>query len=72
MATRMLTHRTNVSFLPANTTSKLQALDLGIIQNFEVHYRQHFLRYVLAKIDESDTAYDVILMLLNLALKYSG
>ena len=38
-----------VSFLPANTTSKLQPLYLGIIQNFMVHYRQHFLRYVLSR-----------------------
>ena len=41
-----------ICFLPANTTSKLQPLDLGVIQNFKVHYRYLFLRYVLSKIDE--------------------
>ena len=48
-----------VCFLPANTTSRLQPLDLGIIQNFKVHYRHHFLRYVLSKIDECATASEV-------------
>ena len=38
-----------VTFLPANTTSKLQPLDLGIIQNFKVHYRRLFLTYILSK-----------------------
>ena len=47
-----------VCFLPANTTSKLQPLDLGIIKNFKVHYRHFFMRYVLSKIDECDTASD--------------
>ena len=48
-----------VFFLPANTTSKLQPLYLGIIQNFKVHYHSLFLRYVLSKIDECDSATDV-------------
>ena len=42
-----------VVFLPANTTSRHQPLDLGIIKNFKVHYRKLFFgMYVVAKIDE--------------------
>ena len=43
-----------VIWLPANTTSKLQPLDLGIIQNFKTYYRKLLLKYVLSKIDECD------------------
>ena len=46
--------------LPPNTTSKVQPLDLGIIQNFKVYYRQLLLCYVLAKIDSCTSASDVI------------
>ena len=48
-----------VIFLPANTTSRLQPLDLDIIKNFKVHYRKLLLRYVVAKIDECTVASEV-------------
>ena len=46
--------------MPANTTSKLQPLGLGIIQNFKMYYRRFLLRYVLSEIDRCDTASDVV------------
>ena len=49
-----------VCFLPANTTSRLQPLDLSIIKNVKFRYRQLFLRYVLSKIDECETASEVV------------
>ena len=41
-----------IVFLPANTTTKLQPLDIGIIQNFKVHYRKMLLQHVIARIDQ--------------------
>lgn len=49
-----------IIFLPANTTSKLQPIDLGVIKNFKVRYRRHFLEYILAKIDAAATATDAV------------
>ena len=47
-----------IIFLPPNT-SKLQPLDLGVIQNFKTHYRHFLLRFILAKMDECNTASEV-------------
>ena len=44
-------------FLPPNTTSKLQPLDLGIIKT---HYRQFFLQRVVFKIDAANNASEVV------------
>ena len=49
-----------IYFLPANTTSVLQPLDLGINKNFKFHNRKWFIRYVLSKIDECESASDVV------------
>lgn len=41
-----------VQFLPANTTSKLQPLDQGIIKNFKVLYRNEVVRTFVADIED--------------------
>ena len=48
-----------VTFSPPNTTSKLQPLDLGIIKNSKVHYRQFLLCYILASIQTCTSASEV-------------
>jgi len=39
-------------FLPANTSSKLQPLDQGIIQSFKLLYRRRILSSLVARMDE--------------------
>ena len=43
-----------------NENRKILPLDLGIIKNFKLHYRRFFLRYVISKMDECDTASDIV------------
>jgi len=42
-----------VEFLPPNTTSQLQPMDQGIIQNFKIFYRKEVIRKMINDIDES-------------------
>ena len=49
-----------VVYLPANTTSMLQPLDLGIIRNFKVHYRKLLMTFILAKIEKCSSASEVL------------
>lgn len=44
-----------IQFLPPNTTSKLQPLDLGIIQNFKVLYRTEIIKKMLTELDETNS-----------------
>ena len=41
-----------IIFLLKNTTSRLQPLDVGIIQNFKRKYRESLGKYILARINE--------------------
>ena len=49
-----------IIFLPKNTTSRLQPLDAGIIQNFKVKYRKRLVKYVLARIQEDASATQIV------------
>ena len=48
--------QTKIIFLPKNTTSRLQPLDAGIIQNFRVKYKKRLVKYDLARINENSSA----------------
>jgi hypothetical protein len=51
-----------VEFFPANATSVLQPLDLGIIQNTKVLYRQQIIEKMIFDIDEGkETSIDLLL-----------
>jgi len=65
----------HILFLPLNTTSKLQPLDLRIIQNFlqKLYYRKLLMRFIVAKIEESTTASEVVKSLTVLhAIRWLG
>ena len=50
----------SIKFLPKNTTSKTQPLDAGIIANWKVKYKKRLLCYVCSKVDESNSASDIV------------
>lgn len=41
-----------ICWLPANSTSRYQPLDQGIIQNFKAYYKQHWLQFILNSIEQ--------------------
>ena len=47
-------------FLPKNTTSRLQPLDAGIIRKFKLKHRKLLLRFVVSRVNDSQTASQVI------------
>ena len=43
-------------YLPANTTSKLQPLDQGVINNFKVYYRKEVVQHEVNCIEENKSS----------------
>ncbi|XP_015511187.2 tigger transposable element-derived protein 6-like [Neodiprion lecontei] len=56
-------------YLPANTTSKLQPMDQGIINNFKVYYRKEVVQYVLKSIEDDKSPEINILQAMRFARK---
>ncbi|XP_064074402.1 tigger transposable element-derived protein 6-like [Vanessa tameamea] len=56
-------------YLPANTTSKLQPMDQGIINNFKVYYRKEVVQYVLKFIEEDKSPKINVLQTMRFARK---
>lgn len=50
-----------VMFLPANTTSKLQPLDQGIIYTFKRFYRKEVVKHILTSLEENSPDINVLL-----------
>ena len=48
-----------LAFFPPNTTSKLQPMDAGLIQNFKLIYSKKLLRHVVFLMDDVSTATEV-------------
>ena len=48
-----------IVFFPPNCTSRLQPLDLGIIQTFKLKYMELMLTHVVSKIDDCNSATEV-------------
>ena len=71
-------HLTNIKlvFLPPNTTSVLQPMDAGIIQNFKVNYRKLLIIDLFRCIDQNiefkPTVFDAIQMIEDAWNKVSG
>ena len=50
---------TKIIFYPPNTTSRLQPLDQGVIQNFKSHCRTKMLSALVARMETSDSKADL-------------
>lgn len=48
-----------IAFFPPNTTSRLQPMDAGIIQNVKMVYRKKLLRHVLFLMDSASNASEI-------------
>ena len=54
-----------LKFFPANTTSRIQPLDQGVIRTFKAHYRRHLVQHIIATAASVYSADDVVITALD-------
>jgi hypothetical protein len=46
-----------ITWFPANATSVLQPMDMGVIYTFKSHYKRFLMQSLILNVEESDSAY---------------
>jgi hypothetical protein len=46
-----------IAWFPANATSALQPIDVGVIYTFKSHYRQFLMQSLISNVEEADSSY---------------
>ena len=52
-----------IQWLPANSTTRFQPLDQGIIQNLKNHYKKQWLRFIINALSEERNPYKTVTLL---------
>jgi hypothetical protein len=47
----------NITWSPANATSVLQHMDMGVIYTFKSHYRRFLMQSLISNVEEDDSSY---------------
>lgn len=54
-----------LKFFPANTTSRIQPLDQGLIKVFKANYRKQLVQHIIASADSTHSAEDIVVTALD-------
>jgi hypothetical protein len=46
-----------IAWFPANATSGLQPMDMGVIYTFKSHYRRFLIQSLISNVEEADSSY---------------
>jgi hypothetical protein len=50
-------NRNAIAWFPANATSVLQPIDMGVIYTFKSYYRRFLMRSLISNVEEADSSY---------------
>jgi hypothetical protein len=53
---RVTLSNVKITRFPANATSALQPMDMGVIYTFKLHYRQFLMQSLISNLEEADSS----------------